>query len=272
MCTDGPQGSQARAEVEDAAALIEALHGRVRWLRRTDGHTGGPRRPRGGGAHAGARRHGARRPEGDLPACPPAQKTEAPPEAPPPAPVVQKEAQHNIVFAPTEVAISTGAGVTDYFGNTLNARTSAGATWDARMTFGAHSIIALEAGYVGSTNAVGPTALSGNSALINSNGIDGDFRLQLPFKVQPYIFGGVGWNHMSLNNSAGSVEMAASFNNSNDQLTIPAGGGLAGYIGKHAMVDVRGTYRLIPDSNFQVGNANAAVNQWMASARIGYAF
>jgi opacity protein-like surface antigen len=206
-------------------------------------------------------------PQSELPPCP-----MPPPPAPPPmaAAPPPTEHHHNIVFAPEQVSIVTGAGPTNYFGSGLSAsRTDTGALWDARATFGAHSIFAVEAGYVGSVNNVDSS--NGVQGQLYSNGLDGDLRLQLPTKVQPYIFGGVGYNHMAVNRQ-GSPDISAQFTKtSDDQLTVPAGGGVSGYAGKHVTVDLRGTYRLMPDNNITIMNAHA-LHQWYAQARLGYTF
>jgi hypothetical protein len=207
-----------------------------------------------------------------LPPCPlPPPQAEAVPPAvpPPPAPVEKHARKHNIVFAPQEVSMLAGAGVANYFGGAMPASVDAGAAWTAHVTFGTHSIMALEAGYVGGINELN---MSGQSANVTSNGFDGDFRLQLPYRVQPYIFSGVGYNHMDLNATNGSV-LPPQMNNHDDQVTVPSGGGLAAYLGKnsHATLDLRGTYRYIPDSQLTIHNAGA-LHQWVAQARIGYAF
>jgi opacity protein-like surface antigen len=203
--------------------------------------------------------------EANLPNCPPAM---TPP--PPMAAAPQKHKRHhNIVFAPSEVSLVTGAGPTNYFGTGFSAsKTDVGALWDARAVFGAHSILAMEAGYVGSINSVDSTMGHGQ---ISSQGLDTDLRLQLPWKVQPYVFGGVGYNHMALNNFNGSTEITSQFIKGDDnQFTVPAGGGLTGYVG-HLTLDLRGTYRYTPDNDITIINSHA-IHQWYAQARVGYTF
>ena len=151
----------------------------------------------------------------------------------------------------------------------INGTVDPGAAWDARFTFGAHSAIALEAAYVGSTNNI-DLATGTQHGRLDSNGVDGDLRLQLPTMVQPYVFGGVGYNHMSVTQTS-ATSNAGPLAGHDNQVTVPAGAGLTGYIGRHATVDVRGTYRFIPDNNLtEMSTRN--LHQWVAQAHVGYAF
>jgi len=225
----------------------------------------------------------------ELPACPPGQEM-APAPAPratrpatpppayeqgyeqqpaPPSPAAYQPRRRNRIFAPGAVSFMTGAGPANYFGRAVNDGKAfdVGAAWDARFVFGTSSVIALEAGYLGSTNTID---VAGENGYINSNGIDGTLRLQLPFRFQPYIFGGVGWNHMSINN-ADNPQVTRVFRTSDDQVVIPAGAGFTGYVTRHATVDLRGTYRLMPNQDIVI-NSDRAIHQWMAQARLGYTF
>jgi hypothetical protein len=179
-----------------------------------------------------------------------------------------------VIFAPGEIALTTGAGVTNYFGSGVTGNVDVGAGWDARLMFGAHSIIALEAGYVGSVNNI-DNPFEG-SGFVSSQGVDGDLRLQLPFVVQPYVFGGVGYNHMAINNNPNGIP-ATNGNGvttilTDDQFTVPAGAGLAGYVGKHVQLDLRGTYRYTPDNTLTNIMGNKNLNQWAATGRVGWVF
>jgi opacity protein-like surface antigen len=211
-----------------------------------------------------------------LPECPPgeappAEAMQAPaPAAPAPVPPPHHERRHNIVFAPQDISLVTGAGPSNYFGSPLSLRTDVGAGWDARLTFGAHSIFAFEAGYVGASNSVEVMNGSPHVGQITSNGLDGTLRLQLPTRVQPYIFGGIGYNHMSVNREGNPVTLAT-FNHSDEQFTVPAGGGVSAYLGRHATLDLRGTYRMIGNNDITIADQRA-LHQWVAQARIGYTF
>jgi opacity protein-like surface antigen len=210
-----------------------------------------------------------------LPPCPTGEQAAAPaPTPPPPAPpppvvAAAPEKRHNIVFAPQEISVTTGGGATNYFGTALNSTTDPGAAWDARVTLGTHSILALEAAYMGSTNNVDMQAGTQHGRL-DSHGIDSDLRFQLPTVVQPYVFGGVGYNHRSVTQT-GAASNAGPLSDEDNQVTVPAGAGLTGYIGRHATVDLRGTYRFIPDNGLtEMSTRN--LHQWIAQAHVGYVF
>jgi hypothetical protein len=201
-----------------------------------------------------------------LPPCP------APEQAPPPAPPPAAEApvaHHNRIFAPQDIGASTGAGPSNYFGTALNSTIDTGAAWNARLTFGTHSIIAMEAAYIGSSNNIDMQNGQTHGRLA-AHGVDTDLRLQLPMTVQPYIFGGVGYNHMETVQN-GQTSFAGPLNQTDDQVTVPAGVGLSGYVGRHVSLDARGTYRFIPTNDITIMSTRN-LHQWMAQANIGYVF
>jgi opacity protein-like surface antigen len=223
-------------------------------------------------------------PPSSLPPCPageeaPKAAPEAlapPPEAPPPpAPVAVApvERHHNKIFAPEVVSLTTGAGAANYFGSSdVNDSSDPGAAWDARVTFGARSAIALEAGYMGGVNNIDLGGGIGHGQVF-SNGVDGDLRLQLPTRVQPYVFGGVGYNHMEVRNQnlGGTPGVANTFVGNDDQVTVPAGGGLNVFVTRHIDLDARGTYRFIPNNGITEMGTNH-LHQWIAQAHVGYVF
>jgi hypothetical protein len=200
--------------------------------------------------------------------------------APPPetkpvaeAPAHKKTAWH--VFAWRQTAITTGAGVTNYFGKGQQADLSPGAGWDARVTVGTRSILGFEMAYVGSVNEV---KVPGTNGQLTGNGFDADVRVNvLPYRISPYVFGGVGYNHMGVFTN-GNPEVSNLMKTSDNQFVVPAGAGVSAYFLKHATVDLRGTYRFIDsDSMFPMNATNAdnkgeKLHQWTAAAHIGYQF
>jgi hypothetical protein len=182
--------------------------------------------------------------------------------------------RHSRWFAPGEASINIGGGVADFVGSSMRTATEVGAGWDARVTFGTRSLVAFEAGYAGTYNKLqSPVEGPGSVApyLVN-NSVDGDLRLNLlPFRVQPYVFGGVGYNHASMNNLGDSPAMAERFRSSDDQLLVPAGGGLAVYVGRHMNFDARFTYRAVFLNDLDK-TSDARLDQWVAQGRLGYTF
>jgi hypothetical protein len=214
-----------------------------------------------------------------LPPCPKPQAEAPPPEAPPPvaeaAPQPAPTHRRWKVFAPSQIGLTTGGGVTDYFGTGQTAPLQVGPAWDARVAVGQRSILAGELGYVGSTNQVA----AGDNTLghLNSNGFDATLRVNLtPFRYQPYVFGGVGYNHVHVTED--SAEIRSMLRPDDDQFTVPAGGGMAFYLGRRqkAMIDLRGTYRFLDSTSLYVNHAvdqqGEHLHQWAAQARLGYQF
>ena len=57
-----------------------------------------------------------------------------------------------------------------------------------------------------------------------------------------------------------------------NQLTVPAGGGLAAYLGGHATLDLRGTYRYIPDNEISAMRQPPRCTSGSRKRRLGYTF
>jgi hypothetical protein len=185
------------------------------------------------------------------------------------------EANRYASFSPDQTSITVGGGVNDFAFGTMRRATEVGAEWDARITFGTRTPIAFEAGYVGTYNKLaGPTEGQGSVApYLMQHSVDGDLRINLlPFRVQPYIFGGVGYNHVNLRNRGDNPALAARFNDSDDNLLVPAGAGLAGYVGRHGTMDVRFTYRAIFFRDLDRVETDSRGDQWVVAGRFGYAF
>jgi hypothetical protein len=221
----------------------------------------------------------ANTPETNTTEQPPACEVPAPPPmyAPPqPAPVaaapVQHEKKHNFWFYPM-TSLTVGGGVADYAFSTMRTATDVGAQWDARIVIGQRSFFGFEAGYAGTYNKFESTGGSGVAPYITNNSVDGDLRLNfLPFRIQPYGFVGVGYNRASVNNLQDNPAMAAQFHSGDNQVLVPAGGGLAFYPWRHTTFDVRYTYRAIFDDNLLVNNPDARLDQWVVNGRLGYIF
>lgn len=224
-------------------------------------------------------------PEGETAATPPATipepaPTAAPPSAPPAyAPIAQippSTPQPVRSRPPSRIGIETtvGAGAIGFIDQTARDATQTGASWDARMTFGSRLPIALEAAYIGSAQNIEALGLSTSSVLLG-NGAEGTLRINITrSRVQPYLFGGVGWTHYSLTNSQTNTSSVLT---KDDVGTVPLGAGLSARLGGFFILDIRGTYRATFGGDmFQglaVGSDNSnAMQSWNAAGRVGVEF
>jgi len=210
----------------------------------------------------------------------PAPAAAAPPSAPPAyAPIAEippSPAKPARSRPPSRIGIETtvGAGAIGFIDQTARDVTQTGASWDARMTFGSRLPIALEAAYIGSAQNIEALGLSTNSLLLG-NGAEGTLRINLTrARVQPYLFGGVGWTHYQLTNSQTNT---SSLLGSDDVGTVPLGAGLSARLGGFFILDIRGTYRATFGGDmFQgvaLGSDNSnAMQSWNAAGRVGVEF
>jgi hypothetical protein len=143
--------------------------------------------------------------------------------------------------------------------------------WDARLMFGSRLPIAIEGAYVGSVQNIDALGLSTDSLLV-SNGVEGTLRINLTrMRVQPYLFGGVGWARYQLSNTATNT---SSVLGRDDIGTVPLGAGLSARLGTAFIVDARGTYRATFDDDLMRAQAlsNNTMQSWSAAGRIGFEF
>jgi hypothetical protein len=196
---------------------------------------------------------------------------------PAPQPVVIEEpSQHHgnrwYSFSPSQIAITAGGGVSDFAFHTIRTMTEVGASWDAKLTVGTRSFFAFEAGYAGTYNKF-ETSPTGAAPFLVSNGFDTDLRINiLPWRVEPYAFIGVGYNRMTLYDREDNPSVAGRVKGNDDQFQLPSGGGLAVYLGDHATIDARFTYRAIFDQGILPNDPNARVDMWQVSGRLGFLF
>jgi hypothetical protein len=170
------------------------------------------------------------------------------------------------------IALMAGGGVSDYTGSGVRNSTGTAGSWDLRAVAGTRSFVAVEAAYVGAAQSIRGIGLQSDARLVR-NGVEGVLRLQAPIALrvallEPYVFGGVGWNHYTLTNTPLAT---ADVKSSDDVLTVPAGAGFsAGYRG--FMADVRFTYRPTFRQTLFTGTARDGLTNWQAGAALGYEF
>jgi outer membrane protein OmpA-like peptidoglycan-associated protein len=218
--------------------------------------------------------------------APPPEPTPEPPPPPAAPPVVEEPpmpstgAVAGVSGGPGEpthpysgigMGLSAGGGVIGFTDTQTRNNTNDGGTWEARLTIGTRIPIGLDLAYVGSAQGLTAAGLSTN-AYILGNGAEADLRLQWPTGMfRPYLFGGIGWTHYSVQRS--DVLGTAILHDDNIG-TVPFGAGLA--IGKvnGLLFDVRGTGRMAFDDDLLAGlysgtGQDARLHSWSVTARIG---
>src|SRR4051812_16651847 len=145
---------------------------------------------------------------------------------------------------PMGMSFQVGGGVTNFSSQKTRDLTEPGGFWDARGVFGTRSPLALEVAYVGNAEDIKAPGLDPSAVLVGQ-GAEADLRLQAPMVtatgvlVEPFIFGGGGWQHYSVSNAAFNASIVRQ---NDDVATLPFGGGIAmGYRG--FLLDGRFTYR-----------------------------
>lgn len=178
------------------------------------------------------------------------------------------------LLTPNGMSVSIGGGVVGFIEDDMRDFTGTGGSWEARVTYGTRSPIAVEAAYVGTAQSVDALGLD-EDALLVSNGVEGNVRVNvLQMDYQPYLFGGIGWSRYNL---ARDDFNTSSVKDEEDILYVPLGVGF-GFQTMGFAVDVRGTYRVaFEDELLQVNEAgeeppDAGMDSWAASARVGWEF
>ena len=219
--------------------------------------------------------------EAEEPAPPPPAAVEPEPAAPvtvvvpPPAPM--PAAPVAPVGPPSRIGIEAaiGAGAIGFVDSSTRGFTNTGTSWDARLIFGSRSPIAIEAAYVGSAQGINALGLD-TDALLVGQGAEGNLRLNLTTRrVQPYLFGGIGWTRYNLERTTTST---SSVRASDDVGTVPMGAGLTARLTRSFFIDVRGTYRwafwddMLNVASASQGLGDAPLQTWNATGKLGFEF
>ena len=160
-----------------------------------------------------------------------------------------------------------GGGVTDLTDEDVKDRYEVGGAWDVRLGFGSRFYVGGEVAYVGSMRSA-----DGAGSDLLANGGEAVLRLQYPYEngqwlVEPFVFGGIGFSHVSLRDAAPGLE------DSDDVGVVPFGAGVTFGRGS-LLLDARFTYRTGFDEDLALaaGEDPASLEQWGVNASIGYEF
>jgi hypothetical protein len=169
------------------------------------------------------------------------------------------------------IEATVGGGAIGFIDEGARNVANTGASWDARLMFGSRLPIAVEGAYVGSVQGIDALGLSTTSLLVG-NGVEGTLRINLTrMRVQPYLFGGVGWTHYQLSNTATNT---SNILGRDDVGTVPMGGGITARLGRGFILDARGIYRATFDDQLMQGQSinDTSMQTWNATGRIGFEF
>ena len=177
-----------------------------------------------------------------------------------------------VLVAPTGVGLQLGGGVTGFSRQAARDRFGTGGYWDLRAVVGTDSFLGGEVAYVGSAREANASGLSDNAALLG-NGAEAVARVNLPLqanrlRVEPFLFGGVGWTYYSIvnsdSNSSGIKDHANAF-------VVPFGGGISAAY-QHFILDARFTYRSVFDDKLVPSGNNDSLDlqNWSAGLTLGY--
>lgn len=190
-------------------------------------------------------------------------------------------ADHGSMYIPGKAGLPgfgwaafVGGGYVDFTNDSMRGITSGGGGWDARLVGGTHSIIGMEAAYVGSARSIDALGLAGNAALI-SNGFEGALRVNIPIiraasLLEPFGFVGLGYSRYTVTNYDQAV--TSDISSGDGIMTVPLGAGLAyGY--RSFMLDARFTYVPTYYNNILAsGDRSGTLNTWGVGGNLGVGF
>jgi hypothetical protein len=180
-------------------------------------------------------------------------------------------------FSPAMVSLTVGGGVTDFGRPQYRNQTRLGGTWDVRLMVGTRAPIALEVGYVGTLQRA--QGLAGPRASLLGSSVEVLGRINFTrWRVQPFVAGGGAWMNYRVYGSTENLVLLRDFNRSVNGVAIPAAGGITFYMGRHAVLELRFTYRFVPQKALGRENldllprSNQRADDWTAALRVGVAF
>jgi len=221
--------------------------------------------------------------EGTTPAAEPPPMVAPVPAEPLYAPVAtDDDPSDDHLYTPFGMAVSVGGGVVNFFDSDTRGFTDPGGSWEARLTVGTRTRLAVEAAYVGSAQNVEALGLD-NTAVLVGTSFEGDARLNLTrTALQPYLFGGIGYTRYDISNADFNT---SSIHDQEEMGHIPVGAGLGWQYGG-LLLDLRGTLRaafddglrqtgesddeIIPDDT--EGSTRAELDTWNVTGRVGFEF
>jgi hypothetical protein len=170
----------------------------------------------------------------------------------------------SFIRTPGGMSVEGGGGVIGFTNSDLRDVTKVGGGYNVRLTYGTRSPIAVEAAYIGSTQAIDALGLDHN-ALLMSNGAEGLLRANLSTGAwQPFVAAGVAWRHYNIRSDVNTSNVK----DNDNVVEIPAALGL-GWRNRGFLLDARAGYRQ-SFSNELLGTAN--LSSWNGNINLGVEF
>jgi len=170
-------------------------------------------------------------------------------------------------------SVELGGGITNFTNGILNEMADVGGGWGARLTVGTRSIVALEAAYQGSAQAINALGLDSGATLL-SNAAQGDVRLNFTTSnIQPFVYGGAAYKRYNL---VGTDTNTSDVTRTDGVFEIPAGVGVS-FRYDQFVAEPRFDYRWSFDDELvntfnASGERTSNLDNWNLSANIGMEF
>ncbi len=173
-------------------------------------------------------------------------------------------------FMPRLGAITLGGGVANFVKGQTEAQTTPGGAADARLTIGTGTPLAFEVNYLVTLSREHvPTGF--NPPELTTSTLSGNGRVNFTlWRVQPFLTAGAGWVNLHSFGRDIAPTAATHFKHDINAVAIPLGGGVATYLGSHAVLDARFNYQLIADKDFT--SFHERPDMWNATLNAGYSF
>jgi hypothetical protein len=172
------------------------------------------------------------------------------------------------------VNFQIGGGIGGFTDSQVNNISSSeiGGVWQFRATIGSHTPLGVDLGYNGTAYDVQSFDGVTSDTLIGTD-LEAALRWNiLPhYMFNPYIFGGVGWQHYDLNNNT-LTRADSGIGQTDDLAVVPMGAGIGWRDTSGLTADLRGTFRWAANSALieDVNGHDANLHTWEAAASIGY--
>lgn len=177
-------------------------------------------------------------------------------------------------FSPHMTSLTIGAGASQFVRRRLGDEVSTAVSWDARLVIGTRTPIAFELEYLGSL-AKEHDPFAGAfpaGAKLTTSQVGGNARFNLlRGRVQPFFTAGAGWINFHSFSRDVALVAASHFRHDANAAVFPFGAGLAGYFGRHAVIEARASYELVTGAR-EFTNQPVRPDLWVAQLSGGWAF